>query len=327
MQCFPAIPAPSIPLNLDDSFRELELLLNAQIATVNSLVLNEHVPKPTEQCLLYERLSPQLESKLYQSLKARYWDLKEFGRLFDTAKGLKYQLGPWCADFYWSFAFSERAHKKLEQRYEQQLGKIKESLSREKIDREIDLLRQAQEHIAEYDFGDLNVTQNHLSTKVIELHNYLRQIFERPSSTRCLVFVQRKHTARLLKAVFDRVGGPNLRSGELVGSGTGNFDSVRYSFRDQLSTLIKFKKGEINCVFATSVAEEGLDVPECNLVVRFDLCQTMIQYVQSRGRARQKNSKFVHLIEMDNSNEEYDLDKVRGSEVSHSSPKQSCRTT
>ena len=48
------------------------------------------------------------------------------------------------------------------------------------------------------------------------------------------------------------------------------------------------------------MAEEGLDVPECNLVVRFDLCKTAIQFVQSRGRARMKTSIFAHMMEQGN---------------------------
>ena len=240
--------------------------------------------------MLYERLCLPFESRLYQHLKARYWDIKEFGRLFDHARAIALQMGLWCADFYWSFAFSERAHKKLEQKYEQEQCKAKENTSREKLDREIKLLEEAQQDIDGHDFGTPTFTGSDLSTKVATLDQYLRLHFERPSNARCLVFVQEKHTARLLKAVFDRTGGPNLRPGELVGSGSGTFDGVRCSFRQQLSTLIKFKKGDINCVvsfqkhcsklrttgayfgqFATSVAEEGLDVPECNLVVRYVL--------------------------------------------------------
>jgi endoribonuclease Dicer len=72
------------------------------------------------------------------------------------------------------------------------------------------------------------------------------------------------------------------------------------SLRNQILTVAKFRRGELNCLFATSVAEEGLDIPQCNLVVRFDLYRTMIAYVQSRGRARHKNSKYLHMIEQGN---------------------------
>lgn len=44
---------------------------------------------------------------------------------------------------------------------------------------------------------------------------------------------------------------------------------------------------------ATSVAEEGIDIPCCNLVVRMEPAQTVIQFVQARGRARYKTSHYV----------------------------------
>jgi endoribonuclease Dicer len=43
-----------------------------------------------------------------------------------------------------------------------------------------------------------------------------------------------------------------------------------------------------------SVAEEGLDIPSCNVVIRFDLCETLIEYIQSCGRARQRESRVFH---------------------------------
>jgi endoribonuclease Dicer len=72
------------------------------------------------------------------------------------------------------------------------------------------------------------------------------------------------------------------------------------TYRDQVLTIIKFKKGELNCIFATSVAEEGLDIPDCNVIIRYDLNNTLIQYIQSRGRARQEDSIYIHMVESEN---------------------------
>ncbi len=67
-------------------------------------------------------------------------------------------------------------------------------------------------------------------------------------------------------------------------------------------TILKFRRGELNCIFATSVAEEGLDIPGCNVIIRFDLYDTLIQYIQSRGRARQAGSDYIHMVEEGNDN-------------------------
>jgi endoribonuclease Dicer len=63
---------------------------------------------------------------------------------------------------------------------------------------------------------------------------------------------------------------------------------------------VNFRNSHLNCLFATSVAEEGLDVTDCNIVIRFDLYSTLIQYIQSRGRARKENSRYIHMIEQNN---------------------------
>lgn len=72
------------------------------------------------------------------------------------------------------------------------------------------------------------------------------------------------------------------------------------SFRDQVLALQKFRRGDTNCLFATPVAEEGIDIPECDLIVRFDIYNSVIQYVQSKGRARQANSRYISMIEEGN---------------------------
>lgn len=83
------------------------------------------------------------------------------------------------------------------------------------------------------------------------------------------------------------------------------------SYKDQKLAIYKFKKGETNCLFATSVAEEGLDIPDCNIVIRYDLYRSMIQYIQSRGRARHVNSEYIRLIESENGDQQRTVDQNR----------------
>ncbi|KAK5719831.1 Dicer-like protein 2 [Elasticomyces elasticus] len=69
--------------------------------------------------------------------------------------------------------------------------------------------------------------------------------------------------------------------------------------RQQTQDLLDFRKGTKNLMVATSVLEEGIDVRECNLVINFDAPDTLIGFVQRRGRARMEQSKYYVLAAED----------------------------
>lgn len=54
---------------------------------------------------------------------------------------------------------------------------------------------------------------------------------------------------------------------------------------------------QVTVLVATSVAEEGLDIRQCNVVIRFDLAKTVLAYIQSRGRARKPGSDYILMVE------------------------------
>lgn len=51
----------------------------------------------------------------------------------------------------------------------------------------------------------------------------------------------------------------------------------------------------MNVLIATNIVEEGIDVPNCGLVIMFDEVKTYRSYVQSKGRARLSTSKYIIL--------------------------------
>ena len=53
---------------------------------------------------------------------------------------------------------------------------------------------------------------------------------------------------------------------------------------DQLVTLESFKKKEIQGIVATSVAEEGIDIPDCDLVILYNYIGNEVSYKQAMGR-------------------------------------------
>ncbi|CDW74385.1 cre-dcr-1 protein [Stylonychia lemnae] len=73
------------------------------------------------------------------------------------------------------------------------------------------------------------------------------------------------------------------------------FSPVQLSNQKLNETIMKFRKDVINVLIATSVIEEGLDVSSCNLVICLNEILSVKSFIQTKGRARQSNSKFIFL--------------------------------
>ena len=68
------------------------------------------------------------------------------------------------------------------------------------------------------------------------------------------------------------------------------------SQEEQSAVIKSFRNGEFDILVATSIAEEGLDIPEVDLVVFYEPIPSEIRYIQRRGRTGRKSSGCVIIL-------------------------------
>ena len=65
---------------------------------------------------------------------------------------------------------------------------------------------------------------------------------------------------------------------------------------EQAQVLDSFRRGEFSVLVATSIAEEGLDIPEVDLVIFYEPIPSEIRYIQRRGRTGRRTSGSVIIL-------------------------------
>ena len=128
------------------------------------------------------------------------------------------------------------------------------------------------------------------------------QLRRHPDS-RIIVFTHYRDTSELVAARLEKVEG--CRPVRFVGQASKGEDAG-LSQKEQAVLIEKFKKGDFNTLVATSVGEEGLDIPSTELVVFFEPVASEIRTIQRRGRTgRKMPGKVVILIAKGTRDEAY----------------------
>jgi len=120
----------------------------------------------------------------------------------------------------------------------------------------------------------------------------LNEILKNESNKKIIIFSQYRDTISRIKKELDTIG---IISEMFVGQRKKGASGL--SQKEQNLMIEKFKNGEINCLISTSIGEEGLDIPEVDMVIFYEPIPSAIRKIQRTGRtARLRPGKIITLI-------------------------------
>ncbi|AKB34663.1 ATP-dependent RNA helicase, EIF-4A family [Methanosarcina siciliae C2J] len=128
------------------------------------------------------------------------------------------------------------------------------------------------------------------------------QLKENPDS-RVIVFTNYRDTAEIVVNALSGVSG--IIPIRFVGQGSRHKDKG-LTQKQQAEILDKFRAGEYNVLVATSVAEEGLDIPATDMVLFYEPIPSEIRSIQRKGRTgRQQKGRVIVLVTKGTRDEAY----------------------
>ena len=175
------------------------------------------------------------------------------------------------------------------------------------------------------EFNYVFVKSNELLTKKTE-HPKINHLFEivkeekmRNEKIKMIVFSQFRETARTISKKLNEIEGINAKV--FVGQAIKTISSEKtgLSQKEQKEIIEEFSLGKINVICSTSIGEEGLDIPEVNIVIFYEPVASAIRAIQRAGRtARLMKGKLIMLITKNTRDEVYYYASRRKEKKMHS---------
>jgi ERCC4-related helicase len=222
-------------------------------------------------------------------------NVQQLQKFRDKAEHIYEELGPWAAEY-----FITETIARLKRAVETENGLF---LGREEREKASLLRALSQIPITRLGTEFLADSCPRVSPKLDQLISFL--IKEDQAEFSGIVFVRQRATVFVMAELLSIH--PKTRNRFQCASfvGLSNSGSRKQTVAElldrqaQRGTLTDFRDGRKNLVIATDVLEEGIDVAACRLVVCFDSPPNLKSFIQRRGRARQKQSKFAILVARD----------------------------
>uniref|UniRef100_A0A8D2D7X1 Antiviral innate immune response receptor RIG-I n=1 Tax=Sciurus vulgaris TaxID=55149 RepID=A0A8D2D7X1_SCIVU len=131
--------------------------------------------------------------------------------------------------------------------------------------------------------------------KLNDLYLILQEEYHLNPETRTILFVKTRALVDALKKwIKENSALSFLKPGILTGRGKTS-QNTGMTLPAQKCALDAFRANGDNILIVTSVADEGIDIAQCNLVILYEYVGNVIRMIQTRGRGRARGSKCYLL--------------------------------
>jgi len=148
-------------------------------------------------------------------------------------------------------------------------------------------------------------------SKVGAVRRLVRERIRRDGDSRIIVFANYRDTVEALEGALSDLEG--VRAIQFIGqsrrSGSGGLTA-----KQQISRLSEFREGRANVLVATSVGEEGLDIPSADLVIFYEPVSSEIRTIQRRGRTGRRRQGEVAVLVAEGTRDERAKDSAKRKE-------------
>ena len=132
--------------------------------------------------------------------------------------------------------------------------------------------------------------ENH--PKLEKLGQMVVEDIARIKDAKIIVFNQYRDNAENIAAELNNIDGIEAR----LFVGQQKRGSTGLSQKKQIQMLSDFREGKFNVLVATSVAEEGLDIPKVDSVIFYEPIPSAIRHIQRRGRTGRLERGEVRIL-------------------------------
>ncbi|MBN1803367.1 MAG: DEAD/DEAH box helicase family protein [Candidatus Lokiarchaeota archaeon] len=138
-------------------------------------------------------------------------------------------------------------------------------------------------------FHDEGKNENLEHPKLKKVVSIVQDEINLKRNKKVLIFTQYREMAELLKTKLKNEFADELVIEKFIGQQSKADGDVGYSQVKQIEIIKEFKEGKIDVLIATSVAEEGLDIPSVDSIIFYEPVPSEIRTIQRRGRTGRFN--------------------------------------